>query len=90
MQETKEMGVKLTATGFWLTENLVGLSADGVLEDLVVEKEEKLAPVRLIGSLKKCNVKFEKNNKNKNFSDTEVVMKRILRLRQRKCKNKSK
>ena len=33
MLETKEMGVKLTATGFWLTENLVGLNVDGVLED---------------------------------------------------------
>jgi hypothetical protein len=61
---------------------LVGLSEDGVLEDLVVEKVEKLAVAPLIGSLKKSNVKFEKNNKsNKIFSVTEVAMKRILKLR---------
>jgi hypothetical protein len=61
---------------------LVGLSGDGVLEDLVVEKVEKLAVAPLIGSLKKSNVKFVKNNnKSKSFSVTEVAMKRILKLR---------
>ena len=90
MQEIKEMVVKLTVLGFWLIENSVGLRRDGVPGDWGVEKVEKLAVVPLIGSWKKFIVKFAKNNKIKSCNVTKVAIKHILKLRQRKCKSKSK